>query len=262
MMGSSDQRPPRLSYAGWLHQPLTPTTPMRPYPDGRVPPRTLVRRPQPGRGRWWTVLGVAACVAVVGATGVAVVSSDGERDNPAADLRGYHAVDNLCAITDTMPYMHAGFVLAPSRPAHPRYPLREAMLHRAVDTMRCTIQLVPTGSTDLTTLTANAKVHKQTDPGPEFAARFEAWTQSELTKDDSVTPVIGLGDEAYLVRRATEQADISGVTLGVRDGWTTYEISWLHRSAGEASTVRMPTIPEVVDLLKHTATTTLALLRA
>jgi hypothetical protein len=235
---------------------------MRPYPDGRVPPRTLVRRPEPGRHRWWTALGVATCVALLGATGVTVATSDGDQDSGVPDLRGYHAVDNLCAITDTVPYTHAGFALAPTRPARPKYPLRELLLHRAVDSMRCTIQLIPTGSADLTTLTANAKVHKQTDPGPEFAARFEAWTQSELTKEDNVTPIIGLGDEAYLVRRNTEVSDISGVTLGVRDGWTTYEISWLHRASGESSTVRMPTIPEVVDLLKHTATTTLALLRA
>ncbi|CAM4465560.1 hypothetical protein NONI108955_31315 [Nocardia ninae] len=253
---------PRLSNAGWLHQPLAPIGPMRPYPDGRVPPQPLGRWKQPGGNRLRTlgaVVGVSTLV-IVGVLGVA--DSDRHAD-PVPDLRGYHYVDNLCAITDTAPYTNSGFVLAPSSSTGPKYPLHQTLLHSAVDSMTCTIRLAPPGSRERskdTTLKASAAVHKQTDPGPEFTARFETWNKSELTEDDDVTQIDGLGDEAYVVRKESEHAPNTGVTVAVRDGWTTYEISWLHPPSLNPNTDL--TVAAVIELLKGTAASTMALLRA
>ncbi|MFI6044804.1 hypothetical protein ACIA8C_24465 [Nocardia sp. NPDC051321] len=263
MMGPAGQRRPSLSNAGWLHEPLTPIGAMRPYPDGPVPPQPLGRWRQPGghRGRWWilgAVVGVSTLV-VVGVLGV----SDSRPADPVPDLRGYHYVDNLCAITDTAPYTHAGFILAPSSSATLKYPLHQTRLHPAIDAMTCTIRLASPGSRDRaddTTLMVNALVHKRADPGPEFTARFETWTQADLAAHDDVTKIGGLGDEAYLVRKQTEHAPNTGVTLAVRDGWTTFDISWL-RPPSVVTTTDIK-VPEVVELLKRTAATTMALLRA
>ncbi|WP_405163735.1 hypothetical protein OG203_01015 [Nocardia sp. NBC_01499] len=259
MMGPAGQGPPRLSNAGWLHQPLSPIGPMRPHPDGPVPPQPLGRWKQPGdnRGRLW------ALGAVVGVATLAAVCAFGSRRaDPAPDLRGYHYVDNLCAITDTAPYAHAGFALAPSSPARLKYPVHQTRLHPAVDSMSCAIRLAPPGPgerADDTTLMVNASVHKRADPGPEFTARFETWTQAELAQDDTVTKVDGLGDEAYVVRKQSEHAKNTGVTLAVRDGWTTFEISWLHPPSVVTTTDIK--VSEVIELLKRTASTTMALLR-
>ncbi|KAA8889347.1 hypothetical protein F3087_10450 [Nocardia colli] len=263
MMGPAGQRPPSLSNAGWLHEPLTPIGAMRPYPDGRVPPQPLRRWKPPGgnRGRLWT-LGALAGVSTLVVVAVLGVS-DSHPAAPTPDLRGYHYVDNLCAITDTAPYLHAGFVLAPSSSATLRYPLHQTRLHPALDTMNCTIRLAPPGPSeraDDTTLMVNAAVHKRADPAPEFTARFETWTQAELAEDDRVSKLDGIGDEAYLVRKETEHAQNTGVTLAIRDGWTTFEISWLHPPSVVTTTDIK--VPEVVELLKHTAATTMALLRA
>ncbi|MEU7144020.1 hypothetical protein ABZ942_31565 [Nocardia sp. NPDC046473] len=236
---------------------------MRPYPDGRVPPQPLGRWRQPGgnRGRLW-VLGAVVGVSTLAVVGVLAVS-DSRRAESVPDLRGYHHVDNLCAITDTAPYAHAGFALAPSSPATLKYPLHQTRLHPALDSMSCTIRLAPPGKSeraDDTTLMVNALVHKRADPGPEFTARFETWTQADLAADDNVTKITGLGDEAYIVRKQTEHAQNTGVTLAVRDGWTTFEISWLHPPS--VVTTADIKVAEVIELLKRTAATTMALLRA
>ncbi|PXX70674.1 hypothetical protein DFR70_10193 [Nocardia tenerifensis] len=236
---------------------------MRPYPDGRVPPQPLGRwKPRGGnRNRLWLLglgAGVSALVLVA-----ALNVSDKPGAEPAPDLRGYHYVDNLCAITDTAPYARAGFALAPSTSATLKYPLHQTRLHPALDSMTCTIRLAPPGSSgrsDDTTLMVAAAVHKRADPGPEFTARFETWTQAELAADDVVTKISGLGDEAYVVRRESAHAPRAGVTLAARDGWTTFEISWLHPPS--VITTAELKVPEVIDLLRQTATTTMALLRA
>ncbi|WP_433665017.1 hypothetical protein ACQPW1_24230 [Nocardia sp. CA-128927] len=263
MMGPAGQRPPSLSNAGWLHEPLTPIGAMRPYPDGPVPPQPLGRWRQPGgnRGRLWT-LGAIVGVSTLVVVGVLAVS-DSHRADPVPDLRGYHHVDNLCAITDTAPYTHAGYALAPSSSATLKYPLHQTRLHPALDSMSCTIRLAPPGPgerADDTTLMASASVHKRADPGPEFTARYETWTQADLAADDKVSKIDGLGDEAYVVRKETEHAQHTGVILAVRDGWTTFEISWLHPPAVvKTSDIKAP---QVIELLKQTAATTMALLRA
>ncbi|WP_378742353.1 hypothetical protein [Nocardia brasiliensis] len=264
MTRPAGQRPPRLSNAGWLHEPLAPIAPPRPYPDGPVPPRPLGRWKQAGPGpRRLGALAAAICLAVLLLLGVLRVFGSDRRAEAVPDLRGYHHVDNLCAITDTAPYTRAGFALAPNGPTGPKYPLHQTLLHPAIDSMTCTIRLAPPASAERSedvTLTVSTAVHKRTDPGPEFTARFETWTQSTLSEDDGVATVDGLGDEAYVVRMDSKHAPRRGVTLAVRDGWTTYEISWLHPPS--VTTTTDLTVPEVVDLLKRTAVTTLALLRA
>lgn len=268
MTGSGGSGPSRPDYTGWLHQPLTPAAPPRPYPDGTVPPRRALtwRESTPGKS-WQWALGAAAAVSALWFVASFDTSGTDRTAATVPDLRGYHHVDNLCAITDTAPYLRAGFALASNSATGPKYPMHQTLLHPAVDTMMCTIRLGTPGALDRgddSTVKVRAVVHKQTDPGPEFTARFQTWTQAPLSENDEITALPGLGDEAYLVQRKSAGGTRPpSLTLAVRHGWTTYEISWLRLSSVAATpTSRPPTTAEAIELLRGTADTTLRLLRA
>lgn len=267
MTGSGGSGPSRPDEKGWLDQPLTPTAPPQVYPDGTVPPRRAVAWRAPGHGkRHWALMAVAA-VAVLGVAAALNTSRTDRATAPAPDLQGFHHVDDLCAITDTAPYLSAGLKLTPTAAAGPKYPLHQTQLHPAVDTMECTIRFSTAGALDRaadSTVRARAVVHKKSDPGPEFTARFETWTQSPLLAHDEITAVRGLGEEAYLVRRKDDRdARPHTISLAVRHGWTTYEISWSRLSSLPAtSTAKPPTAEAAIALLRRTAATTLRVLRA
>ncbi len=183
-----------------------------------------------------------------------------------ADLRGYKYIDDLCAVTDTSPYASAGFTLSKTDSSGITYPKHEGSKHAAVDSMGCDVRFTPSGSSekyDYAAIYTSAQVHKQTNPGPEFTASYETWTQSEYGKDAKVDKISGLGDEAYVITGNHKSDDpTADVSLAVRDGWTTYHISWSqYSSSSSKSSGKILSASEVTELLRKTATSTMSKLR-
>ncbi|MEV5832507.1 hypothetical protein [Nocardia sp. NPDC052112] len=231
--------------------------------------------PQPpksgGKGWLWALGAVVVTSAVWAGAMFAIGAFDaGKADiSKDADLRGYKYIDNLCDITETSPYTSAGFTLSKTDSSGDTYPKHEGSKHAAVDSMGCDVRFTPSGSTekyDYAAIYTSAQVHKQSNPGPEFTASYETWTQSEYGKDAKVDKISGLGDEAYVITGKHKSDDpTADVSLAVRDGWTTYHISWSQYSSSSSgsskSTGKILSASEVTDLLKKTATSTMSKLR-
>ncbi|WP_433633493.1 hypothetical protein [Nocardia sp. CA-120079] len=221
-----------------------------------------------GKGWLWALGAVVVTSAVWAGAMFAIGAFDaGKADiSKDADLRGYKYVANLCDITDTSPYTSAGLTLSKTDSSGNTYPKHEGSKHAAVDSMGCDVRFTPSGSTekyDYAAIYTSAQVHKQTNPGPEFTASYETWTQSEYGKDAKVDKISGLGDEAYVITGKHKSDDpTADVSLAVRDGWATYHISWSqYSSSSSKSSSKILSASEVTDLLKKTATSTMSKLR-
>lgn len=221
-----------------------------------------------GKGWLWALGAVVVTSAVWAGAMFAIGAFDaGKADiSKDADLRGYKYIPNLCDITDTSPYTSAGFTLSKTDSSGNTYPKHDGSKHAAVDTMGCDVRFTPSGSSekyDYAAIYTSAQVHKQTNPGPEFTASYETWTQNEYGKDAKVDKISGLGDEAYLVTGKHKSDDpTADVSLAVRDGWATYHISWSqYSSSSSKSSGKILSASEVTDLLKKTATSTMSKLR-
>ncbi|MEV6339637.1 hypothetical protein AB0M12_33575 [Nocardia vinacea] len=221
-----------------------------------------------GKGWLWALGAVVVTSAVWAGAMFAIGAFDaGKADiSKDADLRGYKYIANLCDITDTSPYTSAGFTLSKTDSSGDTYPKHDGSKHAAVDTMGCDVRFTPSGSSekyDYAAIYTSAQVHKQTNPGPEFTASYETWTQSEYGKDAKVDKISGLGDEAYVITGKHKSDDpTADVSLAVRDGWATYHISWSqYSSSSSKSSGKILSASEVTDLLKKTATSTMSKLR-
>lgn len=228
--------------------------------------------PQPsksgGKGWLWALGAVVVTSAVWAGAMFAIGAFDaGKADiSTDADLRGYKYVDNLCDLTDTSPYTSAGFALAKTDSSGDTYPKHEGRKHAAVDSMGCDVRFTPSGSTekyDYAAIYTSAQVHKQTNPGPEFTATYETWSQTEYGRDAKIDKISGLGDQAYVITGKQKSDDpTADVSVAVRDGWTTYHISWSqYSSSSSKSAGKVLSASEAVELLKKTANSTLSKLR-
>ncbi|MET8873759.1 hypothetical protein [Nocardia sp. NPDC004604] len=228
--------------------------------------------PQPpksgGKGWLWALGAIVVTSAVWAVAMFAIGAFDaGKADiSKDADLRGYKYIENLCDITDTSPYTSAGFTLSKSDSSGETYPKHEGSKHAAVDSMGCDVRFTPSGSSekyDYAAIYTSAQVHKQSNPGPEFTASYETWTQSEYGKDSKVEKVSGLGDEAYVITGKHKSDDpTADVSVAVRDGWTTYHISWSqYASSTSKSSGKILSTAEATELLKKTANSTMSKLR-
>ncbi|WP_433709828.1 hypothetical protein ACQP2U_25605 [Nocardia sp. CA-084685] len=234
----------------------------QPAPGYQQPPKSG------GKGWLWALGAVVVTSAVWAGAMFAIGAFDaGKADiSKDADLRGYKYVANLCDLTDTSPYTSAGFTLSKTDSSGKTYPKHEGSKHAAVDSMGCDVRFTPSGSTekyDYAAIYTSAQVHKQTNPGPEFTASYETWTQSEYGKGAKVDKITGLGDEAYVITGEHKSDDpTADVSLAMRDGWTTYHISWSqYSSSSSKSPGKILSASEVTDLLKKTATSTMSKLR-
>lgn len=234
----------------------------QPAPGYQQPPKSG------GKGWLWALGAVVVTSAVWAGAMFAIGAFDaGKADiSTNADLRGYKYIDNLCDITDTAPYTGAGFTLSKTDSSGDTYPKHEGSKHAAIDSMGCDVRFTPSGSTekyDYAAIYTSAQVHKQTNPGPEFTASYETWTQSAYGKDAKVDKISGLGDEAYVVTGKHKSDDpTADVSLAVRDGWTTYHIAWSQYSSSTSkSPGKILSASEVTELLKKTASSTMSKLR-
>ncbi|WP_433684504.1 hypothetical protein [Nocardia sp. CA-119907] len=225
--------------------------------------------PKSGGKGWLWALGAIVLTSAVWAVAMFAIGAfdAGKADiSKDADLRGYKYVANLCDITDTSPYTSTGFTLSKSDSSGKTYPQHDGSQHAAVDSMGCDVRFTPSGSSekyDYAAIYTSAQVHKQSNPGPEFTASYETWTQSEYGKDSKVDKISGLGDEAYVITGKHKSDDpTADVSLAVRDGWVTYHISWSQYSSSTSkSSGKILSAAEATELLKKTANSTLSKLR-
>ncbi|MEV6137666.1 hypothetical protein AB0L63_16665 [Nocardia sp. NPDC051990] len=240
----------------------------QPAPGYQQPAPGYQQRPTSGGKGWlWALAAVVATSAVWAGAMFAIGAFDaGKADiSKDADLRGYKYIDNLCDITDTSLYTSAGFTLSKTDSSGDTYPKHEGSKHAAVDSMGCDIRFTPSATEkyEYAAIYTSAQVHKQTNPGPEFTASYETWTQTEYGKDAKVDKVSGLGDEAYVVTGKHRSDDpTADVSLAVRDGWTIYHISWSQYSSSTSkSPGKILSASEATEMLKKTASSTMSKLR-
>jgi hypothetical protein len=206
-----------------------------------------------GRAALWTVVG--AVVASAAWAGGVLLLRDGGSD---ADLRGYHVVGDLCDSADFSPF-GPGFKPSSSHTAC-------TSKGDALDSMTCSQSMEgDSGASSLSAYTyLQFDLHKKTDPGAEFTDTWKGYTQHKDEKYE-VTPVSGLGDEAYVIS-SDSLSSASGeryVTVAVRDGWMTYSENWTQFTgfSSDSSADSQPSVDEVTQWLQWSAKGTLAKLR-
>lgn len=251
--------PPPNPYAQptLVNQPAQPT-PANPYagppgygyPPPAAPPSG--RGGAAGRAVLWAVVGaVAASAAWAG--GLFLTGGFGT----AADLRGYQAPANLCSGADYSSFKD-------EYPVDDSAPTKNTLKDPALDESSCSLSLKKTGSTYADAyLSMQVDLHKKTDPGPEFTATWKNYGDSHTDYD--VTPVRGMGDEAYLVTQDTSSGSTTSgsryATLAVRDGWMTYTMSYSVYLSSYESDKNPPALGDVTGWLKTDTKSTLEQLK-
>lgn len=211
-----------------------------------------------GRGGGWGWLwgGIvgAVFVALVGTLALSATGTFGD-DEPQADLAGYHFYRNVCDAAD-LDAFGDHYDLDDSLSEDEHYNSRQ----RPLDVSYCTQSLRATETSESAQVSTSVEWHKETDPEAEFGARQRAYDDHESSVFDyRVKPVRGVGEEAYLITgRTTEPSGLSSVTLTVRDGWLTYEMTWSQPGATEGEG---PSESDVSDWLEQDTKSALANLK-
>jgi hypothetical protein len=204
-----------------------------------------------GRAVLWAVVG-AVVASAAWAAGVFLVGGVGAD----ADLRGYTAPANLCSSADYSSFREK-YPEGDSSPSH------NELKDPALDESYCSLSLKKSGSTYSDAyLSIEVGLHKKTDPGLEFTARWKNYGESRSGYD--VDTVTGIGDEAYLVSEDTTDSSDSGsmdATLAVRDGWMTYTMNYSVYLSSYDEDDEAPQLDEVSDWLKADTRATLEALR-
>lgn len=229
-----------------------PTPPQYPYYPSYAPPPPAPGTGTGGRAVLWATAG-AVLASVVWAGGIYVLGGD-----PDADLRGYRSKANLCSAVDYSS-------LKREYPAEDGSPSHNSLEHTALDQSYCSISLKKTATSSYSDAYFSVQVdlHKTTDPAPEFTALWSEYDQRY--EDYEVEEIAGFGDEAYLVTEDTTTGSSSSgsraVTLAVRDGWMTYQMSWSVYSTSY-DTEDVPEVTEVSRWLKADTESTLENLKS
>jgi len=196
----------------------------------------------------WAALG-AVVASVVWAGGVFLLGGEGD-----PDLRGYQSRSNLCSAVDYSS-------LRREYPEEDDSPTHNSLEHTALDQNYCSISLRKSASSSISDayFSVQMDLHKTTDPAPEFTA---LWSEYDQRYDDyEVEPLIGFGDEAYLVTEDTTTGSSSGgsrvVTLAVRDGWMTYQMTWSVYTTSYEDEDDVPEVSEVTRWMKTDTESTL-----
>ncbi|MFE9674152.1 hypothetical protein ACFYO5_08525 [Streptomyces sp. NPDC006259] len=234
-------------------QPSQPVQPAAGYPYGQQGPYPAVPPPPSGGGGagravLWAALG-AVVASAAWAAGVLLLGGA----SADADLRGYTAPANLCSSTD-----YSSFET--EYPDNDGSPTHNALKDAALDESYCSVNLKKTGSSYADAyLSTQVDLHRKSDPGPEFTAMWKNYEDRYPGYD--VETVEGIGEEAYLVSEDTTSGSTSGslyATLAVRDGWTTYTMSYsTYLSSYDDDTKKPPSLDDVKDWLKADSKTTL-----
>ncbi|RPE37846.1 hypothetical protein EDD90_0709 [Streptomyces sp. Ag109_O5-1] len=259
--------PPQNPYA----QPTLVNQPAQPMPQPQPMPQSAnPYAPQPGYGYppvtappsggtntaaravLWAAVG-AVVASAAWAAGVFLTGGFGDK----ADLRGYTAPANLCSGADYSSFKE-------EYPVDDSSPTKNAMKDPALDESVCSLSLKKTGSSYADAyLSIQVDLHKKTNPGPEFTATWKNYGDSHTDYD--VTPVQGIGDEAYLVTQDTSNGSTTSgsryATLAVRDGWMTYTMYYSAYLSSYESDTNPPTLEEVTGWLKSDTKATLQQLK-
>ncbi|MFE0454410.1 hypothetical protein ACFW2D_24635 [Streptomyces sp. NPDC058914] len=230
-------------------QPANPYLQQSPYGPAALPPAG--GSGGAGRAVLWAVVG-AVVASAAWAAGVFLIGGRGAD----ADLGGYSAPSNLCSSADYSSFKE-------EYPEDDSSPTHNELEHDALDESYCSLSLKKSGSTYSDAyLSIEVGLHKKTDPGPEFTARWKNYGQSRSGYD--VDTVTGIGDEAYVVSEDTTTGSDSGsmdVTLAVRDGWVTYTMNYSVYLSSYDEDQDPPRLDEVTDWLKTDSRATLEELR-
>lgn len=264
------QQPPPQGLGGYVHPaPGTAGTPIG--GAGAVTPAPPMGAPgalgaDTGRGAsgWpWAIGGAVAASAMWASVMFATGAFSSE---PSPDLAGYSYTSDLCAATSLTPFKDAHYRTkqntgTASKDPNPKHSGAQA---KSMDTMWCNISMEQENASSSgyssTWVYNTATLHKKSDPAPEFADGYRAYEKQDVSAGYQVEPVAGIGDEAYLVTRKDGGSSSSYVSLGVRDGWMTYQSTW-SSYASTSGTAKQPTSGEVATMLKNSATETLKQLR-
>ncbi|MFD9321384.1 hypothetical protein ACFWDQ_27595 [Streptomyces sp. NPDC060053] len=229
-------------------QPVNPYLQQGPYPVVGPPPGS--GGGGAGKAVLWAAVG-AVLASAAWAAGVFLIGAEAD-----PDLRGYSAPSNLCNSTDYSSFKD-------EYPDDDSSPTHNSLKDDALDEGLCSISLKKTTSSYADAyLYSQVDLHKKTDPGPEFTAAWKNYPDSHSGYD--VEAVTGIGDEAYLVSDDTTSGSSSGslyATLAVRDGWTTYTMSYSAYYSSYDDDTDPPTLEEVTGYLKTDTRTTLENLR-
>ncbi|MFE7934508.1 hypothetical protein ACFU6S_38470 [Streptomyces sp. NPDC057456] len=229
-------------------QPVNPYLQQGPYPVVGPPPGS--GGGGAGKAVLWAAVG-AVLASAAWAAGVFLIGAEAD-----PDLRGYSAPSNLCNSTDYSSFKD-------EYPDDDSSPTHNSLKDDALDEGLCSISLKKTTSSYADAyLYSQVDLHKKTDPGPEFTAAWKNYPDSHSGYD--VETVTGIGDEAYLVSDDTTSGSSSGslyATLAVRDGWTTYTMSYSAYYSSYDEDTDPPTLEEVTGYLKTDTRTTLENLR-
>ena len=209
-----------------------------------------------GGGNWsWLWGGVvgAVFVALVGTVALYATGTFGGGKSEA-DLAGYHFHGNVCEASDLDAFGDHYDSDDSSDGQH------QNTRKDALDVSSCSQRLRDTMSVSTAQLSTAVEWHKEADPEPEFSARQGAYAEHRSSDfENSLKPVKGIGDEAYLLTwRSAESSELSSMTLTVRDGWVTYEMTW-SQTGGESTDT--PSESEVSDWLKQDTKSVLANLK-
>ncbi|MEV6114584.1 hypothetical protein AB0L59_19210 [Streptomyces sp. NPDC052109] len=205
-----------------------------------------------GRAVLWAAVG-AVVASAAWAGGVFLVGGK----NDSADLRGYSAPSNMCSSADYSSFRT-------EYPEDDSTPTKTSLKNVALDESYCSLGLKKTGSSYADAyLSMQLDLHRKTDPGPEFTATWRNYGDSHTGYD--VSPVSGIGDEAYLVGQDTTSGSSSSgsryATLAVRDGWVTYTMTYSAYFTSYDQDKNPPALSDVDDWLKKDAKATLGQLR-
>ncbi|MEU9339644.1 hypothetical protein AB0D74_00250 [Streptomyces sp. NPDC048278] len=284
-----DTRPPAPQVPPPEQQPPIPPQPTAyPYPSPQSPPAqnpyaqpTVVGQPVPppqanpyavqpgygypppaaapatggnaaGRAVLWAVVG-AVVASAAWAGGLFLTGGLGS----SADLRGYRAPANLCSSADYSSFKD-------EYPVDDSSPTKNVMKDPALEQSYCSLSLKKTSTSyGDAYLSMEVDLHKKTDPGPEFTATWKNYGDSH--SDYDVTPVQGIGDEAYLVTQDTSNGSTTSgsryATLAVRDGWMTFTMYYSAYFSTYDSDTDPPTLDDVTGWLKTDTKSTLEQLK-
>lgn len=141
------------------------------------------------------------------------------------DLRGYHYVENLCAVSDFSVLRGAGYAIPSSPDEKPS--TYSGTTDDVVDTMQCSMaienRMNPSASGVVLVF---ASLHKDLDPGPEFSAVNSQQPRVSAGREVKIEKISGLGDEAYLrFESGAENPTGRDASIFVRDGALVFQVS-------------------------------------
>ncbi|MFF9016016.1 hypothetical protein ACF09C_24000 [Streptomyces sp. NPDC014870] len=199
------------------------------FPAAEVPTAETVAPPEwpngPGRP-WLWALGGAVAASAVWAGGLYAYERS-QDDGP--DLAGYVTVADLCERAELKGLAE---VLGPKGVDAGA----ASENHEALDTANCSATMGNPATGHGVSITY--RLHKVTDPGPEFLARYEGSSWGDFQRVD------GVGERAFFLLHPGDE----GAEMAVLDGQVELDISVSTNTVWDAEAGEETTDTEAVDL--------------